>query len=489
MFLDDELLTSTHCNWLFGEDNSGDILKWSEHYLKDIVTNERCFHLITADGSIYCQDNPSNQELVTYSLLQAEIKTSLSLLEAGGSFVLKMYTMFREETATTVAQLMSHFEDVHLFKPSSSKPGNSEVYLVCRGYIPKGLNDECTPIMFLRSGRFIRHSTIYLYGSCCRENPWRFDKANDVVERLRNITYEGAIRAIEQMLLDGCLSDQLGKEESRIQAEICLECDGCKWLDLMEQGKMNELATTFGLPSSSDGEFADIRHSLFVDVSMIPLAEATKTHLFDLCESSFTIGNKARNMRDFIVSDGCSMEVHCDRMTQQDWLDVLMQICHSRIDRDAVAKTALSIKSNRPMLILSRFAASIIVYLSMLFSQVSLLAPVAFNEHVGEIICCRQPNTNFHNYEFFSKYLSEISENLRKTDQLLMSFVPLCQLACEKLYSNIRLFNTACVMQIFSRIYANYANTKCHEDDNRHKRDDPFVQLKLTEKLAADAFS
>uniref|UniRef100_A0A0M3IF03 SAC domain-containing protein n=1 Tax=Ascaris lumbricoides TaxID=6252 RepID=A0A0M3IF03_ASCLU len=33
-----------------------------------------------------------------------------------------------------------------------------------------------------------------------RENPWQFGKASDIVERLRNITFEGAMQAIEQMV-------------------------------------------------------------------------------------------------------------------------------------------------------------------------------------------------------------------------------------------------------------------------------------------------
>uniref|UniRef100_A0A0M3HLM7 Ig-like domain-containing protein n=1 Tax=Ascaris lumbricoides TaxID=6252 RepID=A0A0M3HLM7_ASCLU len=55
MFLDDELITNTHSKWLFGEDNSGDICKWTQQYLERIVNSHRRFHLITADGSLYCQ--------------------------------------------------------------------------------------------------------------------------------------------------------------------------------------------------------------------------------------------------------------------------------------------------------------------------------------------------------------------------------------------------------------------------------------------------
>uniref|UniRef100_A0A914RVN5 Cap-specific mRNA (nucleoside-2'-O-)-methyltransferase 2 n=1 Tax=Parascaris equorum TaxID=6256 RepID=A0A914RVN5_PAREQ len=128
MFLDDELITNTQSKWLFGEDNSGNICKWTQHYLEHIVNSHRRFHLITADGSLYCQDDPSNQERIAYPLLETEMRISLLLLEHGGSMVIKIYTIFREETALAVLHLISRFEDAHLYKPSSSKPGNSEVF-------------------------------------------------------------------------------------------------------------------------------------------------------------------------------------------------------------------------------------------------------------------------------------------------------------------------------------------------------------------------
>ncbi|VDK52982.1 unnamed protein product [Anisakis simplex] len=135
MFVDDELLTSTHSNWLFGEDNSGDIMQWDREYLNTLLeNNEHYFNLITADGSLYCQNDPSNQECLTYPLLKKQVEISLFLLETGGSLVIKIYTMLREETSSLIARLLRSFDEVDLFKPSSSKPSNSEVYLICRGY-------------------------------------------------------------------------------------------------------------------------------------------------------------------------------------------------------------------------------------------------------------------------------------------------------------------------------------------------------------------
>lgn len=45
----------------------------------------------------------------------------------GGNFVLKMFTIFDLNTIQTLINLEAHFNEVFCYKPSSSKPGNSEV--------------------------------------------------------------------------------------------------------------------------------------------------------------------------------------------------------------------------------------------------------------------------------------------------------------------------------------------------------------------------
>lgn len=55
----------------------------------------------------------------------------------GGTFVLKMFTMFECNTLCRMFILCCAFDSVHIKKPVTSKPGNSEMYVVCTGY--KGL--------------------------------------------------------------------------------------------------------------------------------------------------------------------------------------------------------------------------------------------------------------------------------------------------------------------------------------------------------------
>lgn len=57
----------------------------------------------------------------------------------GGSFIVKMFTMYEPETICLVYLLVCCFETVNVHKPATSKEGNSEVYVVCLDY--KGTED------------------------------------------------------------------------------------------------------------------------------------------------------------------------------------------------------------------------------------------------------------------------------------------------------------------------------------------------------------
>eukprot|EP00088_Acartia_fossae_P014570 TRINITY_DN17817_c0_g1_i3.p1 TRINITY_DN17817_c0_g1~~TRINITY_DN17817_c0_g1_i3.p1 ORF type:complete len:596 (-),score=173.53 TRINITY_DN17817_c0_g1_i3:140-1708(-) len=90
--------------------------------------------LVTADGSFDCQGDPAKQESLVSILLESEIYTALSVLSDGGSFVIKMFTMFESETVCMMYLLSVCFAQIDVFKPATSKEGNSEVYVVCRDF-------------------------------------------------------------------------------------------------------------------------------------------------------------------------------------------------------------------------------------------------------------------------------------------------------------------------------------------------------------------
>ncbi|CAK6954895.1 cap-specific mRNA (nucleoside-2'-O-)-methyltransferase 2 [Scomber scombrus] len=135
---DDRLIANTLPWWFFGSDNTGNIML-QKHLLElqAFVANMRRVDVVTADGSFDCQENPDEQEALVASLHYCEVTAALLLLSPGGSFVLKMFTLYEHSSICLLYLLNCCFHSVNVFKPATSKSGNSEVYAVCLNYNSK----------------------------------------------------------------------------------------------------------------------------------------------------------------------------------------------------------------------------------------------------------------------------------------------------------------------------------------------------------------
>ncbi|XP_028665439.1 cap-specific mRNA (nucleoside-2'-O-)-methyltransferase 2 [Erpetoichthys calabaricus] len=140
MIMDDRLIASTLPWWFFGSEDTGDIMILKHLVeLQNFTKNMVSIHLVTADGSFDCQLNPDEQEALVAPLHYCEAIAALMLLSHGGSFVLKMFTLYEHSSICLLYLLNCCFEKVHVFKPATSKSGNSEVYIVCLKYNGKEL--------------------------------------------------------------------------------------------------------------------------------------------------------------------------------------------------------------------------------------------------------------------------------------------------------------------------------------------------------------
>uniref|UniRef100_A0A182NJY7 Cap-specific mRNA (nucleoside-2'-O-)-methyltransferase 2 n=1 Tax=Anopheles dirus TaxID=7168 RepID=A0A182NJY7_9DIPT len=135
MIPDDRFILHTLDSWCFGADGTGDIMVRENR--NAIIRRRQRFpavHLVTADGSIDCLNVPEEQEERVARLHLAETVLALSLLSAGQHFVLKMFTLFEHSSVSLLFLLHHCFDELHVFKPCTSKPGNSEVYIVAKYY-------------------------------------------------------------------------------------------------------------------------------------------------------------------------------------------------------------------------------------------------------------------------------------------------------------------------------------------------------------------
>uniref|UniRef100_A0A182JZC2 Cap-specific mRNA (nucleoside-2'-O-)-methyltransferase 2 n=1 Tax=Anopheles christyi TaxID=43041 RepID=A0A182JZC2_9DIPT len=135
MIPDDRFILHTLNSWCFGADGTGDIMV-RENRDAIIKRGQRfpMVHLVTADGSIDCLNVPEEQEERVARLHLAETVLALGLLSRGQHFVLKMFTLFEHSSVSLLFLLNHSFNELHVFKPCTSKPGNSEVYIVAKHY-------------------------------------------------------------------------------------------------------------------------------------------------------------------------------------------------------------------------------------------------------------------------------------------------------------------------------------------------------------------
>lgn len=118
---------------VYGEDDTGDITNWENiEYIKK-TSNEK-FYLITADGGFDERSDFNNKEVLHYRLILSEIYTAIKLQKKGGVFILKMFDIYTESNYQLLYLLSQCYKQVFIYKPLTSRPTNSEKYIICRDF-------------------------------------------------------------------------------------------------------------------------------------------------------------------------------------------------------------------------------------------------------------------------------------------------------------------------------------------------------------------
>ncbi|KAK3547628.1 hypothetical protein QTP86_026269 [Hemibagrus guttatus] len=99
-------------------------------------TEKRGLHFLMADGGFSVEGQENLQEILSKQLLLCQFLTALSVVRTGGHFVCKTFDLFTPFSVGLIYLLYLCFERVSLFKPVTSRPANSERYVVCKNLKP-----------------------------------------------------------------------------------------------------------------------------------------------------------------------------------------------------------------------------------------------------------------------------------------------------------------------------------------------------------------
>jgi 23S rRNA U2552 (ribose-2'-O)-methylase RlmE/FtsJ len=122
----------------YGADNTGDL--YQKKNLDYLSENLPLMDIITADGGFDFSNDFNAQEELSVRLILCEIYAALTMQADDGSFVLKLYDIFHEYTLKIITLIKMFYEYIYIVKPQSSRPANSEKYLVCTGFKKKNLD-------------------------------------------------------------------------------------------------------------------------------------------------------------------------------------------------------------------------------------------------------------------------------------------------------------------------------------------------------------
>lgn len=120
---------------LNGARGDGDVTKSQnlKEFQRFVVeqTNHRGVHFMMADGGFSVEGNENIQEILSKQLYLCQFLCALSVLRNGGNFVCKIFDIFTPFSVGLIYLMYLCFDRISIHKPVTSRPANSERYLVC----------------------------------------------------------------------------------------------------------------------------------------------------------------------------------------------------------------------------------------------------------------------------------------------------------------------------------------------------------------------
>ena len=122
----------------YGSDGTGDLYKINNilHFGNTVGFGHANF--VTADGGFDFSVDFNNQERMFYRLFYCEVVTALTVQAKGGTFVCKVFDIFHRFTFEILYLLYTLYDELIIDKPLTSRPANSEKYIIARGF--RGIN-------------------------------------------------------------------------------------------------------------------------------------------------------------------------------------------------------------------------------------------------------------------------------------------------------------------------------------------------------------
>jgi len=124
----------------YGKDNTGNIYNIENIlYFANVIGKDKC-DFITSDGGFDFSVDYNTQEQQAYRLLFCELVMAFSIQKIGGTQIIKIFDTFTPLTIKLLYLVSTLYNNVYIYKPLTSRPANSEKYIIAKGF--KGIDSN-----------------------------------------------------------------------------------------------------------------------------------------------------------------------------------------------------------------------------------------------------------------------------------------------------------------------------------------------------------
>lgn len=176
---------------IYGEDNAGDITKLNNIHLFKTLFKGTKVDFVTADGGFDEGNDFNNKEQLHYNLFLTEIIYGLIFLNKKGNFLLKFFDTFTETSIDLLWLLANCFKEIYIYKPYTSRPTNSEKYIICKDFL--GISESLETDLISIFTKINQPSM-----SSSKYNSFRLFENNSIPHAFKNMVF-----LINQTILNG----------------------------------------------------------------------------------------------------------------------------------------------------------------------------------------------------------------------------------------------------------------------------------------------
>lgn len=147
-----------------GIDGTGNLLSY-DNLIHTISKYRHTMDIVTGDGGFDFSNDYNNQETQATLLLYAQIIYSIFLQKQNGSFILKVFDIFKKTTLDLVYILSLFYRKVHIHKLKTSRIANSEKYIICNGFKYESINFISDRLLSIFKVLYIIDTSVYKISS------------------------------------------------------------------------------------------------------------------------------------------------------------------------------------------------------------------------------------------------------------------------------------------------------------------------------------